>query len=187
MLIRKHCSAGYGFPPYGEKRKLARLSDADWEAGAAALPGLQDPAAAFAAFLAPLGKDAADALCRRLKTDNAFRERVRFLCANAPAAFRTPGQARRFKGGCGADLFGLLLSFSKARFGTEDPVARAVAEEKEAYPTRISDLKINGRDLEALGVKGREVGELLQKLLEDASEGRVKNEKEALLERAKAM
>ena len=167
--------------------ELAPLSDADWEAGADALPALCDPAAAFAAFLAPLGKDAADALCRRLKTDNAFRERVRFLCEFAPAAFKTPGQARRFKGSCGAPLFGLLLSFSKARFGIEDPVARAVAEEKEAYPTRISDLKINGRDLEALGVKGREVGELLQKLLEDASEGRVKNEKEALLERAKAM
>ena len=48
---------------------------------------------------------------------------------------------------------------------------------------RISDMKINGNDIAALGIRGKAIGEVLEKLIFDIAEGRVKNEREALLER----
>ena len=48
---------------------------------------------------------------------------------------------------------------------------------------RISDMKINGNDIAALGVRGKSIGDLLERLIFDITEGRVENEREALLER----
>ena len=45
----------------------------------------------------------------------------------------------------------------------------------------LKDLAVNGRDIMAAGLKGKEVGEALQTLLEAVMDGRVPNEKEALL------
>ena len=46
---------------------------------------------------------------------------------------------------------------------------------------------MNGRDLIAAGLKGKAVGEALQSLLEAVMDGRVPNEKEALLAGLKAL
>lgn len=49
---------------------------------------------------------------------------------------------------------------------------------------KISDLKINGDELMALGIpEGREVGEILHRLLDEVAGGTLKNEKEALKNR----
>ena len=45
----------------------------------------------------------------------------------------------------------------------------------------MEDLAVNGRDLMAAGLKGKAVGEALQSLLEAVMDGRVPNEKEALM------
>lgn len=52
---------------------------------------------------------------------------------------------------------------------------------------RLSDLKINGTDLMAIGVRGREIGNLLSKLLCEVVEQRVSNERDALLSFAKTV
>ena len=46
----------------------------------------------------------------------------------------------------------------------------------------LKDLAVNGRDLTALGLKGKEIGETLQSLLEAVMDGRVPNERRALLD-----
>ena len=46
---------------------------------------------------------------------------------------------------------------------------------------RISDLRVNGNDLAAIGIMGKEIGESLNTLLRLVAEGRVENEKDALL------
>ena len=45
----------------------------------------------------------------------------------------------------------------------------------------LKDLAVNGRDLMAVGLSGKAVGEALQALLGAVMDGRVPNEKEALL------
>ena len=49
----------------------------------------------------------------------------------------------------------------------------------------LKDLAVNGRDLTALGLKGKAVGDALQSLLEAVMDGLVPNEKEALLHHLK--
>ncbi len=46
---------------------------------------------------------------------------------------------------------------------------------------RVSDMKINGNDIAALGISGKAIGEVLEKLIFAIAEGRVENEREALL------
>lgn len=46
---------------------------------------------------------------------------------------------------------------------------------------RIGQLKIDGNDLKSLGISGRKIGEILNRLLLDIAYGKVKNEREALI------
>ena len=49
----------------------------------------------------------------------------------------------------------------------------------------LKDLKVNGRDLMAMGLQGKAVGAMLEKLLDGVLEGTLPNEREALLEAVK--
>ena len=55
----------------------------------------------------------------------------------------------------------------------------ALLAEKPCF--RLSDLQINGHDLIALGLQGREIGSMLNSLLTRVMDGELPNEKEALL------
>ena len=55
----------------------------------------------------------------------------------------------------------------------------ALLAEKPCYT--LKDLAVNGRDLQAAGLRGKEIGETLQRLLEDVMDGRVENSRDALL------
>ena len=58
----------------------------------------------------------------------------------------------------------------------------------ESYaPTRISELAIGGKELIALGAKGKEIGAILDELLSQAMRSPEKNEKETLTEIAKGL
>ena len=46
---------------------------------------------------------------------------------------------------------------------------------------RVSDMKIDGNDLASIGLRGKEIGEVLTKLLYMIAEGKIENEREALL------
>lgn len=61
----------------------------------------------------------------------------------------------------------------------------SLIKRKEVY--KLSDLKIDGKDLIALGVKGPQVGKILGALLTEVIEDKCRNEKEALLSLARSM
>lgn len=68
--------------------------------------------------------------------------------------------------------------------------ARSASERLDAIlsagtPYRISDLKINGNDLLAIGAQGREIGDILNLLLDEVIEGRIQNEPDELTAAAK--
>ena len=55
----------------------------------------------------------------------------------------------------------------------------ALLAEKPCYT--LKDLAVNGHDLQSAGLHGKEIGETLQRLLEDVMDGRVENSRDALL------
>lgn len=55
----------------------------------------------------------------------------------------------------------------------------------EGTPLKTQELNINGNDLQALGFRGKEIREVLERLLSDVIDGFAENEKDDLTERAK--
>lgn len=60
---------------------------------------------------------------------------------------------------------------------------RAIKKQKE--PLYLRDLKINGHDLNSVGIQGKDVGIILKKLLQEVHKNPEKNQKETLLELSK--
>ena len=71
--------------------------------------------------------------------------------------------------------------------GKIDEAAYSLIEEylERAMPYRLSDLALCGDDIKALGISGRDIGKTLSALLSAVISGKVKNEKDKLLEYAK--
>ena len=93
------------------------------------------------------------------------------------------------------DLFALKRAdvLSQSTYRREEKLAyiqgyeklyREIMEQKDCLS--LKELAVNGRDLMNLGIKpGKEIGQILQKLLEEVLEEPQKNKKEYLLERVK--
>ena len=83
------------------------------------------------------------------------------------------------------DLFFDLLEYKKALLNDAAELdaignnAKEIIKNKEPY--RLSDLTINGFNLMELGFKGKEISEMLEKLLSEVIDNPAKNEKEILL------
>ena len=137
-----------------------------------------------------------------LHLDNAFRERLCMLVLHHDTPMRTgSGEVntdrsfllRRLNRFGEQDLRALFLIHRADRIATgyttaerEDGRLRnrlsaldALLAEHPCFT--LKDLAVNGRDLTAAGLKGKAVGDALQALLEAVMDGRVPNEKEALL------
>jgi tRNA nucleotidyltransferase (CCA-adding enzyme) len=162
---------------------LCSLSPAAYEEAARAAGKLRDPVLSFAALLRPAGQEAADKTCRDLKTDNKFRACVCFLAERCDTLISTPGQARRTLGEHGEARSLQLLRFREA-LGRPADALNGVCAEPQTLPTRLADLRIGGADLAALGVTGKDVGRILEALLEQASDGTLPNVRDALLRAA---
>ena len=144
-----------------------------------------------------VGRDMADAICRRLKLPNADRERVVGMVAHHMFFYKpewTDGAVRRFVrdvGGSGAldALFALRKGDVAGRGFGEDPdreigelqlrIADVAAEDAAL---RVTDLKVNGADvMRVLGLApGREIGQVLERLLERVIDDASLNERERL-------
>jgi putative nucleotidyltransferase with HDIG domain len=150
-----------------------------------------------------VGRDMADEICRRLKLPNADRERVVGMVAHHMFFYATDwtdGAVRRFVRNVGGNealdaLFALRQGDVKGRGFGEDPegeigeLRRRIATVADADAAlRVTDLAIGGRDvMQLLGLPpGREVGILLERLLELVIDDASLNERaklEALLPR----
>lgn len=151
-----------------------------------------------AAFSAVIAKD----VMRRLKYDNDTQEKVcRLVRCHSLYPVATPEGVRRGIFEVGEDLFASFLKVKRADILGQKP---EVQEEKLAYLRKVrilyeeilargdclslKSLAIGGCELIADGVPpGREIGTLLERLLEEVLEQPERNTREWLLERSRIL
>ena len=138
----------------------------------------------------------ADEILRRLKAPNDLRERcVLLIDQHMTRPLAQKKFLRRRLSKLGWEAYEQLLALQQADMaskGVEEPgpdyseIYRLLEEIKaENACLSLKDLAVNGRDLMALGLKGKAVGQTLNALLEEVLEERLPNEKQALLAFAK--
>ena len=151
-----------------------------------------------------IGAEIADPICMRLRFSNEERERITHLVRHHLFHYSdewTDAAVRRWIRRVGkdriVDLYHLNEADVRAKGRDASPDLRAL-EALKAHVEKViaqgaalsaRDLNLNGRDLMAeLGLKpGRIVGELLEALLEAVISDPALNERNALLERARAI
>ena len=144
---------------------------------------------------AALSKKKADVIMGRLKFDNATRERVLTLVAHHDTPFRAETKAvRRYLHRFGEDVLRQLLLLQRAdilgqapafRYRLQDVEGTLLVMEQvlgEAFCLSLKDLMVDGNDLLARGLRGKEIGAALDFLLNAVMDERVPNEKALLLE-----
>ena len=141
-----------------------------------------------------ISADMADSILRRLKAPTALREEVVFLCDRHMVTLEPDRKLlRRRLSQYGEEGTKLLLAIQRSDLiatGTRTAAEAAYYDEVEAILNellaedqcfQIRDLAVNGRDLMALGLKGRAIGQTLQYLLEQVIEEQIPNERDSLL------
>ena len=147
---------------------------------------------------AALGADLALGTLRRLRYPNRLRDEVAKIVAGH--SFQLDGTidalvARRFLASHGTALAAQLVALKRADLGAklvEDwelehlaTLERLLADEAES-PHRLTDLAVDGNDLIAAGYReGPELGAVLARLLDEIVEHPERNERNALLDRAR--
>lgn len=148
---------------------------------------------------AALGAQRADEILRRLRFDNATRERIVTLIRHHDGPLEESEGAVRKKLNklgdlffdylalCRADTLGLAPEFHHriAHFDRLEGLAREILAQNPCLS--VGDLAVNGNDLKALGLVGPAIGRALACLLDEVLEGRIPNVREELLARAKEM
>lgn len=86
----------------------------------------------------------------------------------------------------GAPLFGKALALQKVKNDNAQNRVVFIKIVNDHEPIVPSDLAIGGRDLKALGFHGRQIGDVLARLLRWVYQSPKQNQREALLERAEA-
>jgi tRNA nucleotidyltransferase (CCA-adding enzyme) len=174
-------------------------ADAAWPAILARVDAAEGGVARFAALLAEVGDPAVvDAALRRLKLSNEDRERIGkaarvFAVANAGAW--TDVAIRRVLAGVGRKWAGDAVALWRAEGAASgSPTVQGLAARADAILARgdalaVGDLAISGGDLmKALGIApGRRVGEILAGLVERVLDEPGLNERERLIEIARAL
>ena len=146
----------------------------------------------------------AEGVCDTLRLDNATRDRIVLLVRYHDIPLRTESGEintdrsfllRRLNRFGEADLRALFLIHRADRIATgyssperEDQRLRErmnaldqLMAEKPCFT--LKDLAVNGNDLKGEGLRGKEIGAALQRLLEDVMDGRAENDREVLLDR----
>lgn len=138
----------------------------------------------------------AETALSRLKAPTALRERVALLIEHHMTDFSPDKKLlRRRLSRFGEEAVRQMLALQKAddsskgtasREGDFTEILRALEEVlSEDACLRITDLKVNGHDLMALGYRGKAVGEKLNQLLELVLDEALPNERQALLAAAR--
>ena len=144
---------------------------------------------------APKGGEMAEEVLRRLKAPTALREQVVFLITQHMTKVPEDKKVlRRWLGKYGWETMEALFCLQEADMGSkgvEEPLdfaqfdrLRALVEEirQENACLSLRDLAVNGHDLMALGISGREIGKTLNVLLEQVLDEKLTNEREVLLD-----
>ena len=140
----------------------------------------------------------ADTALRRLRLPNDLREQVLTLIERHDLPVEAERKwVGRWLARLGEDTFSLLLHLKRGdRAACADPappspdpfeVAESLALEllEEHACLSLKDLAVDGRDCLSAGLRGKEIGQTLQRLLDAVSEGVIPNERSILLDRIK--
>lgn len=142
------------------------------------------------------GAEMAVKVLQRLKTSNRLIDDCKLLIANHMVKYSpswTDGAVKRFINRIGYENIPSLFNLQWC----DQIASEGVSKEKEYgefieriqalknQPMSLKDLKINGKDLAELGIpKGRQMGEILNKLLEMVIDYPTLNNRETLIEQA---
>lgn len=149
---------------------------------------------------APRGGEMAEQVLRRLKAPNALREEAVTLISHHMTKIPPTKKAvRRILSRLGWDTTQRLLCLQKADMSSKGvdndgdlsqfSVLQELLEEirQENACLSLKDLAVNGRDLMALGIRGKSLGQTLAALLDQVLEETLPNEKIPLLEYARQL
>ena len=127
--------------------------------------------------------DNADDVLTSLRTSNALHDEVLTIITYSKSIPREKADIRRAIGIIGADVLIKAASLAKVseNSDTDEMLYYIDYVSEHNLPCKLSDLHINGNDLLLLGAKGREVGSILDLLLEKCLNDELINEHEALL------
>ena len=145
---------------------------------------------------AAISAELANEILHRLKAPTALRERVVLLIEKHMVWLEvTKPTIRRWVSRLGMEAMEQLMCLQEADTGskgTEDPAENpyfsGIQElmhqiRQEDACLQIRDLAVNGHDLMALGLSGKAIGQMLNRMLELVMDEKIENEKAALLAR----
>lgn len=137
----------------------------------------------WAALLSPLGENTARLTLENLKASKALTEDASVLVRHHDAKLDVQ-KVKPMLRLIGPDMFRKLVLLQKATGQLSDPEvlileAERILEKGECY--QLSMLAINGNDLKAMGFSGQMIGKTLNALLDQVIQGRLPNEKNALM------
>ena len=144
------------------------------------------------------GAEIAEAVCRRLRFDTAAARQICTLVRyhDRPISLTEQG-VRRAMNRLGVETLRRLCAVKRADNLAQHPDYRGrqrEIDEGEAIMNRLlaqdacfslQQLAVNGRDMMALGLRGPDIGQMLQMLLEAVMDGEADNDRAALLALAK--
>ena len=143
---------------------------------------------------AELSAKMAETIMKRLRYDNRTIERTCLLISLHSEKIKDAVQMKKLLSRLGEDDFCKLMDFKKADNSgkndfvlAENPLFDSYKEAahkliSEGECLTLSQLEVSGSDIAALGADGREIGQVLDKLLELVIEGSLKNERKTLID-----
>lgn len=166
------------------------LGQVDWESTVDAVEAVEATEAfRLTMLLHQLPSADAERVLTSLKPDNSTRDRVMLLVRHQDYPF----QPTRLSLLTALSLFGRtgtgeLLAVRMAKGYTDVVVLQDILGEvlSDGVCYTVKDMTVNGRDLMALGAKGKQVGDCLQHLLHLLLAEKLANDREALLAAARA-
>lgn len=120
-----------------------------------------------------------------LRADNATKEKCRMLVNSSPIPEDIIGK-KRYIYLYGKEHAKFVAEYRRAAF-VEDKNKEIEHLVNSGECLFISDLNINGKELQQIGFQGREIGIVLDKLLESVRSSSVKNTKDSLIKEAMKM
>lgn len=153
------------------------------------------PVMRWSALLHEIGAESAGQIMERLKFDRKTKDTITFIIANHCMTIPEDIRAvRKLLVKFGSERLMLLLKFRLAGHVHDEEeyarVHRAIAWAEESVNDTgyigLKGLAVNGHDMIAAGLSGPEIGRALSELLEAVIDGKVINQKEALLNFLKA-
>lgn len=171
---------------------LPALKTVHFDAALSALPRLpEDFALRFAALFYHFGSPAAAEALRALKADKKTTIEAKTLIENLPLKAEMSGrEIKTLLSKIGEEMFFKLIELETAFAGEPRKAelektkisAESIIECGECYS--LSALKISGSDLSAINIEGRQIGQILNRLLDAVINNEIANDKAALLEYA---